>query len=111
MPRIESGRITGFSENGPFGKPGILRGDRGLIPLFSDPRIPAAGEYPKDQTGGYHQMELLSLSKNPVKILVHQRLLRTRLYLISPAPKNSGVIIRKNAEPGRNYWTIPDGNE
>jgi hypothetical protein len=31
------------------------------------------------------------------------------LYLISPAPGILEVIIRKNAEPGRNYSTISDG--
>jgi hypothetical protein len=31
---MESGRFTGFSKNGPFGKPGILRGFQGLSPHF-----------------------------------------------------------------------------
>ena len=30
FPRMESGRFTAFSEKAPFGKPGVLRGDRGL---------------------------------------------------------------------------------
>jgi len=44
MPRIESGRFTPFSENGPFGKPGILRGFRnrsppsGVTPRTGTPR-------------------------------------------------------------------------
>jgi hypothetical protein len=41
--------------------------------------------------------------KTPTGILVHLILLRTRLYLISRAPRILEVIIRKNAEPGRNY--------
>jgi len=44
LPRIESGRFAGFSKNGPFGKPGILRGDQGSDPLFlHDPRIGTGG--------------------------------------------------------------------
>jgi hypothetical protein len=43
-PRMESGRFTGFSKNGPFGKPGILRRDRGSDPPFCmTPRIGAGG--------------------------------------------------------------------
>jgi len=39
---MESGRFTGFSKNGPFGKPGILRRDRGSgPPLCTTPRIGA----------------------------------------------------------------------
>jgi hypothetical protein len=35
---MESGRFTGFSKNGPFGKPGILRGFQGLRgPIIADP--------------------------------------------------------------------------
>ncbi|MFA5266685.1 MAG: hypothetical protein WC379_01840 [Methanoregula sp.] len=41
---MESGRFTGFSENAPFGKPGILRGDRGRIPPFSSPLNPPGRE-------------------------------------------------------------------
>jgi hypothetical protein len=32
MPRMESGRFTRFSENAPFGKPGVICGDQGLRP-------------------------------------------------------------------------------
>jgi len=43
-------------------------------------------------------------------VLVHRSLTRARLGLISPTPRILEVIIRKNAEPGRNYSPIPDGN-
>jgi len=48
--------------------------------------------------------------KNPVKILVNRSLLPARLYLNSLTPRILEVIIRKNAEPGRNYPAIFDGN-
>jgi hypothetical protein len=51
------------------------------------------------------------IQKIPAGILVHRSLLRTRLYLISRVPWILEVIIRKNAEPGRNYWMITHGNE
>jgi hypothetical protein len=34
LSRMESGRFTGFSKNGPFGKPGIICGFQGLRPPF-----------------------------------------------------------------------------
>jgi len=49
-------------------------------------------------------------AKKPMGILVRRNLLRALLYLISPALRILEVIIRKNAEPGRNYSTMPDGN-
>ena len=51
-----------------------------------------------------------TVKKTPAGILVHRSLLWARLYLFSPRPRILEVIIRKNAEPGRNNWTITDGN-
>lgn len=110
MPRIESRRFPRFSKNGRFGNPGILHGDRDLRPPFSDPRIPSVRGHPEDLAGWYRQMELLSPSKKPAGILVHQSPLQPRLYLISPCPVIVGVIILKNAEPDRSEDKIPDGN-
>ena len=42
--------------------------------------------------------------------MVHLSLLRARLYLNSLTPRILEVIILENAEPGRNYSTIPGGN-
>ena len=53
---------------------------------------------------------VFAVKKPPVGILVYWNLLRALLYLISPAPRTLEVIILKNAEPGRNYSTIPDGD-
>ena len=43
---------------------------------------------------------IITVQKTPVEILVHQSLLRARLYLVSLNPRIREVIIRKNAESG-----------
>jgi hypothetical protein len=49
---MESGRFTGFFKNGPFGKPGILRGDQGLIPPSGmTPGSTGEGGIPGDHRG------------------------------------------------------------
>jgi hypothetical protein len=53
---------------------------------------------------------IIAVQKTPVGILVHQSPLRARLYLFSLNPRILEVIIRKNAEPGRNNRAISDGN-
>ena len=47
---MESGRFTRFSENAPFGKPGIMRGFRGLRPPFGIPTflLGVAGTYARN---------------------------------------------------------------
>jgi len=57
------------------------------------------------ERGSFHR------KKTPSEILVHRSPLRARLYLNSLTPRIWEVIIRKNAEPGRNYPAMPDGNE
>jgi hypothetical protein len=52
LSRMESGHFAGFSENGSFGKPGILRGDRGSSPpFFMTPRIHRVGGISGDDQG------------------------------------------------------------
>jgi len=53
---------------------------------------------------------VFAVKKPLVGILVYRNLLRALLYLISPAPGTLEVIILKNAEPGRNYSMMPDGD-
>jgi hypothetical protein len=52
IPRMESGRFTAFSKNGPFGKPGILHSFRGFRPPFGIPPDPQGeGGIPGDYLG------------------------------------------------------------
>jgi hypothetical protein len=53
----------------------------------------------------------ITVKIHPLEILVHQSPLRARLYLFSLTPLIPEVIIRKNAEPGRNKWAFSGGNE
>jgi len=53
---------------------------------------------------------IIPVQKTPVGILVHQSPLWARFYLVSLNPRILEVIIRKNAEPGRNNRAISGGN-
>jgi len=55
---------------------------------------------PEDQAGCYCHLGLFYRQKTPVRILVHQSLLRARLYLISPTPRIFEVIILEKCGTG-----------
>ena len=54
--------------------------------------------------------EVIAPLKIPVGILVQRTPQQARLYLFSLNPRFSGVIIRKNAETGRNNSVLYGGN-
>jgi hypothetical protein len=103
IPANHAGRIKSVD----LGSIGILRFK---IPTFTPAtgvRIPIAALF----AGGFYSVITKIIDIFALKKSWYTRsLLRARLYLISPTHRILEVIIRKNAEPGRNHSMISDGN-
>jgi hypothetical protein len=64
----------------------------------------------REQTGLPSEKGIPAIRKTPVGILVQRSPLPARLYLFSLNLLFLEVIIRKNAEPGRNNSAVSGGN-
>jgi hypothetical protein len=85
----------------PYSMAGIDREGKRLV-SGSDRQL---DEWPGQPSG----RGIPTILNTPAEILVHQGPKKARLYLFSLNPRISGVIIRKNAEPGRNNGGFSGG--